>query len=72
MVKKTTTPDRSTAAAFPRYLSGEVLADSVALQWTGHGSWLQLVRAILRRYSGEWLGSSQPSSAARFKFQARR
>jgi AraC family transcriptional regulator len=28
------TPDRSTAAAFPRYLSGEVLADSVALQWT--------------------------------------
>jgi len=30
-----TTPDRSTAAAFPRYLSGEVVADSVALQWTG-------------------------------------
>jgi AraC family transcriptional regulator len=29
------TPDRSTAAAFPRYLSGEVVADSVALQWMG-------------------------------------
>lgn len=27
------TPERSTAAAFPRYLSGEVVADSVALQW---------------------------------------
>lgn len=35
MVKKTTTPDRSTAAAFPRYLTGEVVADSVALQWPG-------------------------------------
>src|SRR6185295_5567016 len=29
------TPDRSTAAAFPRYLTGEVLAASVALQWPG-------------------------------------
>lgn len=29
------TPDHSTAAAFPRYLTGEVVADSVALQWTG-------------------------------------
>lgn len=29
------TPDRSTAAAFPRYLTGEVVADSVALQWAG-------------------------------------
>ncbi len=28
-----TTPDRSTAAAFPRYLTGEVVADSVALRW---------------------------------------
>ena len=28
-------PDRSTAAAFPRYLTGEVVADSVALQWPG-------------------------------------
>jgi len=26
-----TTPDRSSAAAFPRYLTGEVVADSVAL-----------------------------------------
>ncbi|HWQ93060.1 MAG TPA: hypothetical protein VN673_15395 [Clostridia bacterium] len=34
-MKKTTTPDRSTAAAFPRYLTGEVVADSVALQWQG-------------------------------------
>ena len=32
---KDTTPDRSTAAAFPRYLTGEVVADSVALQWPG-------------------------------------
>src|SRR3954469_2587101 len=29
------TPDRSTAAAFPRYLTGEIVADSAALQWTG-------------------------------------
>lgn len=29
------TPDRSTAASFPRYLIGEVMADSVALQWSG-------------------------------------
>ena len=29
------TPDRSAAAAFPRYLTGEVVADSVALQWPG-------------------------------------
>src|SRR2546425_5896022 len=35
MVKTTTTPDRSTAAVFPRYLTGEVVADSVALQWPG-------------------------------------
>ena len=31
--KSATTPERSTAAAFPRYLSGEVVADSVALHW---------------------------------------
>ena len=35
MVKKIITPDRSTAAAFPRYLTGELLADSMALQWQG-------------------------------------
>lgn len=35
MVKETPTPDRSTAAAFPRYLTGEMVADSVALQWPG-------------------------------------
>jgi hypothetical protein len=29
------TPDRTTARAFNRYLSGEVLADSAALGWTG-------------------------------------
>src|SRR5688572_14190573 len=29
------TPERSTAAAFPRYLIGEVVADSVSLQWPG-------------------------------------
>jgi AraC family transcriptional regulator len=34
-VKDVTTPARSTAAAFPRYLSGEVVADSMALQWQG-------------------------------------
>jgi AraC family transcriptional regulator len=27
------TPERSTAAAFPRYLAGDVVADSVALHW---------------------------------------
>lgn len=32
---KTTTPDRSTAAAFPRYLIGEMVADSMVLQWPG-------------------------------------
>jgi AraC family transcriptional regulator len=30
-----TTPERSTAAAFPRYLTGQVVADSVALKWPG-------------------------------------
>jgi AraC family transcriptional regulator len=29
------TPERSTAAAFPRYLTGEVVADSMRLQWRG-------------------------------------
>jgi AraC family transcriptional regulator len=29
------TPDRTTAAAFPRYAAGEVLADSALLQWPG-------------------------------------
>ena len=29
------TPERTTAAAFPRYLHGEVLADSASLQWPG-------------------------------------
>jgi AraC family transcriptional regulator len=29
------TPELSTAAAFPRYLTGEVVADSVRLQWQG-------------------------------------
>jgi AraC family transcriptional regulator len=29
------TPDRSTAAAFPQYLTGTVVTDSVALQWPG-------------------------------------
>jgi AraC family transcriptional regulator len=35
LAKKKTTPDRSTAAAFPRYLTGELVADSMALQWSG-------------------------------------
>jgi len=35
IVSEMPTPDRSTAAAFPRYLTGEVVADSVALQWSG-------------------------------------
>ena len=29
------TPERTTAAAFPRYLHGRILADSAALQWSG-------------------------------------
>jgi AraC family transcriptional regulator len=29
------TPERSSAAAFPRYLTGEVVGDSVSLQWPG-------------------------------------
>src|SRR5258708_25220315 len=28
-------PERTTAAAFPHYSSGEVLADSASLQWPG-------------------------------------
>lgn len=32
---KANVPERSTAAAFPRYLTGEVVADSVALHWPG-------------------------------------
>jgi AraC family transcriptional regulator len=34
-LQKVNTPDRSTAAAFPRYLTGEVVQDSVALGWRG-------------------------------------
>ena len=30
-----TTPERTTAEAFPRYLAGQVLADSAALKWPG-------------------------------------
>ncbi len=33
------TPERSTAAAFPRYLTGQVVADSVALRWPGFYAW---------------------------------
>ena len=29
------TPERTTAAAFPRYAAGDVLADSASLQWAG-------------------------------------
>jgi AraC family transcriptional regulator len=29
------TPERSTAAAFPKYLTGEVVADSLGLKWNG-------------------------------------
>src|SRR5207248_6258435 len=29
------TPERTTAAAFPRYAAGEVLADSASLRWKG-------------------------------------
>src|SRR5438105_14065560 len=29
------TPDRTTAAAFPRYAAGDVVADSASLQWAG-------------------------------------
>ncbi len=29
------TPDRSTAAAFPRYVTGEMITDSVPFQWPG-------------------------------------
>ena len=29
------TPERTTAAAFPRYAHGEVVADSASLQWSG-------------------------------------
>jgi len=32
---KAKTPDRSSAAAFPRYVTGEMVTDSVALQWPG-------------------------------------
>ena len=28
-------PERTTAAAFPNYAHGQVLADSAALQWPG-------------------------------------
>jgi AraC family transcriptional regulator len=36
------TPDRTTAAAFPRYLNGEILADSESLQW--HGLYVRRLR----------------------------
>ena len=30
-----TTPDRTSAAAYPRHLKGQVVADSAALRWSG-------------------------------------
>ena len=30
-----TTPERTTAAAYPRHLKGQVVADSMALRWPG-------------------------------------
>lgn len=34
-ILRVNTPDRTTAAAFPRYTVGEVVADSAALRWRG-------------------------------------
>src|SRR5437762_12648930 len=34
-LKVVKTPERTTAATFPRYAAGEVLADSASLRWKG-------------------------------------
>jgi len=45
------TPDRSTAAAVPRYLTGELLAGSMALQWSGLYArrWRALLTTLFHR-----------------------
>ena len=45
-------PDRTTAAAFQRYLGGEVMADSAMLHWTGlYVRLCRLPRVVDSRYS---------------------
>ena len=56
LLKKVNTPDRSTAAAFPRYLTGEVVADSMALKWP----WLYARRWRLPRVVDRFLVPATP------------
>ena len=63
------TPERSTAAAFPRYLTGEVVADSAALQWPGlfarHFRFLLVVSVTMFAHFA--CGSDDAASAASSK-----
>jgi AraC family transcriptional regulator len=65
------TPDRTTAEAFPRFSSGQVLADSASLQWPG----LYVRRARFPRFpdrllvpaTAEPLMSCVPAGSAKFQ-----
>jgi AraC family transcriptional regulator len=49
IVQSVPTPERSTAAAFPRYLTGQLVADSVELKWPGlYGRRLRHPRVVDR------------------------
>ena len=45
-----TRPEQSSAAAFPRYLTGQVVADSVALQWPGLYAWRWRLPRVVDRF----------------------
>jgi AraC-like DNA-binding protein len=47
------TPERTTAEAFPRYLGGEVLADSATLKWPRLIARLRKVEDYVRAHLGE-------------------
>jgi hypothetical protein len=67
------TPDRSNAAAFPRYLSGEVVTDCVALQWSrlmrgagGFRAWSIVSLQVHPSSSTQGIGASFLSSSNQF------
>jgi AraC family transcriptional regulator len=69
------TPDRTTAAAFPRYLTGRVLADSASLQWSGlYARRLQFPRVVdlfLVPATAEPLIACQLAGSAEFRERER-
>lgn len=59
------TPDRSTAAAFPKYLSGISVADSIALKWQGLFARRWRPPRVLEEFPGKPERRKDPSGNAR-------